>query len=174
MQCLVSKRFKIPLYPVRSMVLPAYNNSICTINEGVKYGDYNRVLSNRKAQQLFKKMPDATRVHLDLIQLVNAPNFNFSFIQSNSATDCLLYLPGLPNTIVVNNLYVTLERTPNPNYFSVSYSILYSMLLQFFTIERATNIIDVIKDGAYGVINKTSCCKLLHMRPLTILPYPLK
>ena len=168
MQCLVSKRFKIPLYPLRSVVLPAYNNVICTTNEGVKYGDYNRVLANRKAQQLFKKTPNATCIHLDMIQLVNAPNFNFPFIQNNSATDCLLYLPGLPNTIVgVNNFYVTLESTSNPNYFIVSYSILYSMLLQFFTIEKANNIIDVIKDGAYGVINSPiSCCKILHMRSL--------
>jgi hypothetical protein len=168
MQCLISKRFKIPLRELRSVVLPAYDNVICTTNEGIKHGDYNRVLSTRKAQQLFKKIPDATRLHLDMIQLINAPDFNFPFIQSNSNEDCIMYLPGNKDSVVVNNFYVTLERTSNPNYFIVSYSILYSMLLQFFTVERAKQLIEVIKDGAYGIINVFSCCKILHFRPLTI------
>jgi hypothetical protein len=59
MQCLGSKK-KIPLIELRSVVLPAYANTICKTNEGIKYGDYNRVLSSLKARELFKNTPKCT------------------------------------------------------------------------------------------------------------------
>ena len=89
MQCLGSKQKKIPLIELRSVVLPAYANTICTTNEGVKYGDYNRVLSNRKARELFKHTPNATRIIPTIVNIINEqPNLQFPYIYNMDLINC--------------------------------------------------------------------------------------
>ena len=174
MQCLGSKQKKIPLIELRSVVLPAYANTICTTNEGVKYGDYNRVLSNRKARELFKHTPNATRIIPTIVNIINEqPNLQFPYIYNMDLINCYIYLPGIApsNLLNINNFYVTLISTDNPNLFIMSYDILYSILLKL-NVEITHYIIDQVKRGNFLIIySSVSCCTIIYLKPLTIVSF---
>jgi hypothetical protein len=178
MQCLGTKK-KIPLIELRSVVLPAYANTICTTNEGVKYGDYNRVLSNRKARELFKHNHaiHATRIDIiqeQILQLSATPNLHFPCIKvdPSDANKFIVYLPGTPpsNLLVITYFYVTLGRTSDPNYFTLSYNTLYSIFMQFFTLFlNITETISSIQDGQIAIVySPVSCCTIANLTPLII------
>jgi hypothetical protein len=169
MQCLGSKQKKIPLIEIRSVVLPAYANTICKTNEGIKYGDYSRVLSSRKARELFKNNYSA-------IQFGNATfsttHGSFPYLEQYDAKNCLLYINSpckcLYNTIIYNGYYVTLDR------FKTALILSYNDLQNLFGLTDEQLII--IKSELQGTLNPTniyirgtiSCSKLINASPLVI------
>jgi hypothetical protein len=54
MYCFTSKTKKIPKNEIRLDVITSFSNIINKTNEGKKHGSYDRVLLNRKKEQLCK------------------------------------------------------------------------------------------------------------------------
>lgn len=54
MYCFISKTKKIPKNELRLDVITSFSNTINKTNEGKKHGSYDRVLLNRKKEQLCK------------------------------------------------------------------------------------------------------------------------
>jgi hypothetical protein len=52
MYCFNSKSKKIPINEIRTLVITSFSNKINTQNEGVKHGDYNRVLLKKKKMNM--------------------------------------------------------------------------------------------------------------------------
>jgi len=55
MDCFVSLRLKVPIYPQRMQVLNAYHNTINKTNEGQKNASYQRFLNKKKACNIIVK-----------------------------------------------------------------------------------------------------------------------
>ena len=160
MQCLGSKQKKIPLIELRSVVLPAYANTICKTNEGVKYGDYNRVLSNRKARELFKDNYSA--IQFENATFSTTPG-SFPYLEQYDSNNCLLYIPPpckcYYDKIINNGYYVTLDR------FKTALIMPYSVLIQLFSILQG--FIFQIKNGTnVYILGTLSCSKLTNAIPL--------
>jgi hypothetical protein len=56
MYCFISKTKKIPKNELRLDVITSFSNTINKTNEGIKHSSYNRVLLDRKKDNLCKKI----------------------------------------------------------------------------------------------------------------------
>jgi hypothetical protein len=55
MYCFLSKQKKVPKNEIRQLVITSFSNTINKTNEGIKHSSYNRVLLDRKQNNLCKK-----------------------------------------------------------------------------------------------------------------------
>jgi hypothetical protein len=54
MYCFLSKQKKVPKNEIRQLVITSFSNTINKTNEGTKHASYNRVLLDRKHNNLCK------------------------------------------------------------------------------------------------------------------------